>query len=268
LAILSLRPHHDCFSQASVESGDEALQLPAVGKMLHLQGMAGGVDVADPPPGSLFAAASLPLPVEPGGSGRRAGAGQCHSGDDLSLQVGEPPLSAIGLDQSADGDVVALGVEHVQKEMGESLLHAETFRIDPGKSEPIAGGTDHNIERLAGAVGEDNSGTLKALHTTGRHDAPGIDALIERVVDHRMGFPQPVVGLGKPMPPWEADGVVDGAQAQEAAQPQRQTQLEQALQAEIGRPAPDLAGRDKIRPACGVHGVRGMAGAFHRDVAA
>ena len=152
--------------------------------------------------------------------------------------------------------------------MGDSLPHAETLRIDPGEREPIAGGTDHDIKRLAGAIGEDDSGILKARHATSRHDAPGIDALIERVVDHRMGFPQPVVGLGQPMPPGEADGVVDGAQAEEAAQPQRQTHLEQALQAEISRPAPDLAGRDKIPPACGVHGVRGVTGAFHRDVAA
>jgi len=195
LAILSRHPHHDGFPQASVEAVDEALHLPAVGKMLHLQGMAGGVDVADPTPGFLFAAASLPLPVEPGGSGGRAGAGQRHSGDHLSLQVGEPPLSAVGLDQTADRDVVALGVEHVQKESGDSLAHAETFRLDPGEREPIAGRTDHDIKRLAGAVGEDDGGAFKPLDATSRHDPPGIDALIERVVDHRMGFPELVVGL-------------------------------------------------------------------------
>ena len=66
MAIPSLRPHHDGFPQASVEPVDKAFHLPAVGKMLHFECMAGSVDVADPTPGFRFAAASLPLPVEPG----------------------------------------------------------------------------------------------------------------------------------------------------------------------------------------------------------
>ena len=79
------------------------LELPAVGEMLDLEGVPGRGDVADRAgPGRSLAAG-----VDPGGGLGCPPGGRRHPRHQPGLDVGDPPLAAVRLDQAHDGDVRA-----------------------------------------------------------------------------------------------------------------------------------------------------------------
>jgi hypothetical protein len=80
--------------------------------MLDLEPVSRRGDIADRPGPRR----PLPLAIEPRRGLWPALRGDRHSGHELGLHVGDPPLAAIGLDQSDDGDVVVHGVQEVQKQ--------------------------------------------------------------------------------------------------------------------------------------------------------
>ena len=120
----------------------------------------------------MRASPPLPLAVEPGrGSWCRAGR-QRHPRDHLPLHVGDPPLTAVGLDEPHHGDVVIEWMEQVEKQsrrgVGRAVSSAEVSGIDERMLDPVAGGTDHDVEGVARAVGENDLVAGERRHVAGR----------------------------------------------------------------------------------------------------
>ena len=106
------------------------LQSPGVAVVLDLEAVARAVDVVDAGgAGYAVARAAAPAVEERRGVGRALHR-QGHPGDELPLEVGEAPLTAVGLDQTADGDVVARGVEGVEEEPRGAIDGMEVGVVD------------------------------------------------------------------------------------------------------------------------------------------
>ena len=67
-------------------------------------------------------------------------------GDQLGLVVDQSELAAVGLNQAGDEQIVALGMKHVEKQIGPPLVPIEMFDGQERKRDVEAGGVDDEID--------------------------------------------------------------------------------------------------------------------------
>ena len=140
------RPHSAVAAEPPVGGGNQLLEAATVGVVLDLEAVPWAVDVVDAGGAGNAVARSATLAMEERRGPRRALRRQGHPGDELALEIGETPLTAVGLDQAADGDIVPRGVERVEEEARSAIDGMEVAGVDEWQGEDVAGGADHDIE--------------------------------------------------------------------------------------------------------------------------
>ena len=141
---------HDC-PDCLFEAANPFFERAAIAIVLNFHQMARRVDVVDTLAGREVAA--FEIAEARGGPLAAVEAGDV-GGDELGLAIDEPELAAVGLDQPADEQIVALGVEDVETEPRPVAFVVEVFAGDEGKGDVVASGIDDQIDRFFAAVGE------------------------------------------------------------------------------------------------------------------
>ena len=164
------RSHRAVTPQSPVEGDDEALEPPGVAVMLHFEVVPWAVDVADPTGAGDAVAGARALAREEGLRPRAPLVRQRHPRHELPLEIGQTPLAAVGLEEPADGDVIAGTVKGVEEESRVAVFRIEALRRDERQVEPLAGGGDHDVEALAGPIRERHLVAVEATDVAARHD--------------------------------------------------------------------------------------------------
>src|SRR5690606_38227741 len=81
----------------------------------------------------------------------------------LRLAVDDPPLAAIGVDESDAEQVVPLGMEAVQVKIGASVVPVQLLTIDKRKTDLKTRRIEDDVDRLFRAIDEPHPVACQAL---------------------------------------------------------------------------------------------------------
>ena len=109
-----------------------------------------------------------------------------HAGDEAGLDVGDPPLATVGLDEPHDRDVVVARMEQVHEQPRHAIDGRQVLRRDKRMLDPVAGGADHDIECRTAAIGKHHVFAREGRDVARRREGAGIDPGEQFIVDDRV----------------------------------------------------------------------------------
>ena len=200
-----------------IQSTDPIVERASIAEVFDFEQMARRVDVAD----ALIQAGSL---VELGFLQAQGGAALLLqtlevSGDQLGLTVDQAKLSAVGLNQSGNEQIVAFGMKHVEKQVRPPLVPGEMFDRHERKRDVEARRVDDEVDRRAGVIGEADLAAAQFLDVGLGGNRATFHIQRPAAVDGWVRLEKRVVGVGRHLrrPRLPAD-----SRDRQPSQPQRQ----------------------------------------------
>lgn len=187
-------------------------------------------------------------------------------GDELALVIDEPKLSAVGLDETGDKNVVMSGVEDMQKEAGFTVLNVERGRVDKGKGDIEASGVDNDVDKFTGVVGKNNVIAVEFFYIWFMGDVAVADMVKELRVDGRMTFEQFMIGFRKSVLLGFAQNETDKEIADSTADSERGSHFDGKLVENVGGDSEDIFGNVMIAAADAVEDFVGAVDSIDSNI--